>query len=176
MEKLKKFFILILFFIFFSQIVFAQNKIAYVDLDLILSKSIPSKNLFEQLKIKEEKELNELKKKEKMLKETENKILNTKNILAKDEYNQKVRTFQNQVKDYQDLKKTIIQSLKKKRNDEVLRFLQLVNPLIEDVMNKKSIEILIEKKNVFIAKSNYDITAEIINNINKNIKEFKIKD
>jgi outer membrane protein len=176
MEKLKKFFILILFFIFFSQIVFAQNKIAYVDLDLILSQSIPSKNLFEQLKIKEEKELNELKKKEKMLKETENKILNTKNILAKDEYNQKVRTFQNQVKDYQDLKKTIIQSLKKKRNDEVLRFLQLVNPLIEDVMNKKSIEILIEKKNVFIAKSNYDITAEIINNINKNIKEFKIKD
>ena len=176
MKKLKKFFILILFFIFFSQIVFAQNKIAYVDLDLILSKSIPSKNLFEQLKIKEEKELNELKKKEKMLKETENKILNTKNILAKDEYNQKVRTFQNQVKDYQDLKKTIIQSLKKKRNDEVLRFLQLVNPLIEDVMNKKSIEILIEKKNVFIAKSNYDITAEIINNINKNIKEFKIKD
>ena len=176
MEKLKKFFILILFFIFFSQIVFAQNKIAYVDLDLILSKSIPSKNLFEQLKIKEEKELNELKKKEKMLKETENKILNTKNILAKDEYNQKVITFQNQVKDYQDLKKTIIQSLKKKRNDEVLRFLQLVNPLIEDVMNKKSIEILIEKKNVFIAKSNYDITAEIINNINKNIKEFKIKD
>ena len=176
MEKLKKFFILILFFIFFSQIVFAQNKIAYVDLDLILSQSIPSKNLFEQLKIKEEKELNELKKKEKMLKETENKILNTKNILAKDEYNQKVITFQNQVKDYQDLKKTIIQSLKKKRNDEVLRFLQLVNPLIEDVMNKKSIEILIEKKNVFIAKSNYDITAEIINNINKNIKEFKIKD
>jgi len=176
MEKLKKFFILILFFIFFSQIVFAQNKIAYIDLDLILSQSIPSKNLFEQLKIKEEKELNELKKKEKMLKETENKILNTKNILAKDEYNQKVITFQNQVKDYQDLKKTIIQSLKKKRNDEVLRFLQLVNPLIEDVMNKKSIEILIEKKNVFIAKSNYDITAEIINNINKNIKEFKIKD
>ena len=176
MEKLKKFFILILFFIFFSQIVFAQNKIAYIDLDLILSQSIPSKNLFEQLKIKEEKELNELKKKEKMIKEKKNKILNTKNILAKDEYNQKVITFQNQVKDYQDLKKTIIQSLKKKRNDEVLRFLQLVNPLIEDVMNKKSIEILIEKKNVFIAKSNYDITAEIINNINKNIKEFKIKD
>ena len=37
-------------------------------------------------------------------------------------------------------------------------------------MNEKLISILIEKKNIFIAKSNYDITDELINLININIE------
>jgi Skp family chaperone for outer membrane proteins len=69
----------------------------------------------------------------------------------------------------------IILNLRKKRNDEVLRFINLINPFVEQVMSKKSIDILIEKKNIFIAKKNYDITSDVINIINKNINEFKIK-
>ena len=42
-------------------------------------------------------------------------------------------------------------------------------------MKKKSIDILIEKKNIFIAKSNYDITIDVIDDINKNIKKFEIQ-
>jgi len=42
-------------------------------------------------------------------------------------------------------------------------------------MEKNSIGILIEKKNIFIAKSNYDITSIVIDEINKNIKEYLIK-
>ena len=41
-------------------------------------------------------------------------------------------------------------------------------------MDKNSISILIEKKNIFIAKSNYDITKNILKIINNEIKEFKI--
>jgi Skp family chaperone for outer membrane proteins len=43
-------------------------------------------------------------------------------------------------------------------------------------MDKNSISILIEKKNIFIAKSNYDITKNILEIINNEIKEFKILD
>ena len=42
-------------------------------------------------------------------------------------------------------------------------------------MKNKSIDVLIEKKNVYIVKSNYDITNDVLNNININIKEYKIK-
>ena len=41
-------------------------------------------------------------------------------------------------------------------------------------MKNKSIDLLIEKKNVYIVKSNYEITNDVINNININIKEYKI--
>ena len=43
-------------------------------------------------------------------------------------------------------------------------------------MEENSIEILFEKKNIFIAKSNYDITQIVIENINKNIKNYKIQE
>ena len=42
-------------------------------------------------------------------------------------------------------------------------------------MKNNSIDILIEKKNVYIVNSNYDITNDVLNNININIKEYKIK-
>jgi Skp family chaperone for outer membrane proteins len=43
-------------------------------------------------------------------------------------------------------------------------------------MDDNSIDILLEKKNIFIAKSNYDITQVVIDSINKNIKEFKVSE
>jgi Skp family chaperone for outer membrane proteins len=45
-----------------------------------------------------------------------------------------------------------------------------VTPIIQDYMKKNSISIIIDKKNIFIAQSNYEITDEILELINKNIK------
>ena len=52
--------------------------------------------------------------------------------------------------------------------------MKLISPIINEYMEKNSIGILIEKKNIFIAKSNYDITENVLEIINKQIKEFKI--
>ena len=43
-------------------------------------------------------------------------------------------------------------------------------------MDDNSIDILFEKKNIFIAKSNFDITQIVIDSINENIKEFKVSE
>ena len=43
-------------------------------------------------------------------------------------------------------------------------------------MEENFIEILIEKKNIFMAKSDNDITQIVIENINKNIKDFLIEE
>ena len=176
MQLNKKFFLINFFIIFFSSFASADNKIAYIDLDLILSESNPSKSLFSQLKKIEEKKLEQLKNDEINLKEEEKKLLSTKNIIAKDEYNKNVINFKKKVDNFRNAKNTDIENLKKKRNREILRFFKLINPIIEKIMEENSIEILFEKKNIFIAKSNYDITQIIIENINKNINEFKIQE
>ena len=174
MNKFRQIFLINIFVILISTFSFAENKIAYIDLDLILSESEPAKLLFFQLKEIEEKKMNKLKKDEIILKDEEKKILSSKNILSKEEFNSKVRNFQKKVNLYNELKEENIQNLKQKRNKEILRFLNLINPLIEKIMEKNSIGILLEKKNIFIAKSNYDITEILIQDINKNIKEFAI--
>ena len=50
-----------------------------------------------------------------------------------------------------------------------MKILKKINPIIEKYMQENSISIIHDKKNVFIANKNYDITENIIKFINKNI-------
>jgi outer membrane protein len=168
-------FALLIFLFFFSTNLFAENKVAYINVDLILTESIPAKSLLSQLKLIEQKKIQKIKNDEIKLKDEENKILSTKNIISKAEFDKSVNNFQNKIDSHKKLKDENIQSLKQKRNKEILRFFSLINPIIEKIMEKNSIGILIEKKNIFIAKSNYDITEIVIEEINKNIKDFLIE-
>jgi len=170
---IKKFIFLILIFNFFS-FSYAEEKVAYIDMDLILSQSNASISLFSQLKKIETTQLESLNKKEKILKDNENKILSSKNILSNEEYVKKVNIFKKDLTNYQSKKKEIIRSFNIKQNNEIMRFIKLISPLINEYMDKNSISILIEKKNIFIAKSNYDITKNILEIINNEIKEFKL--
>ena len=170
---IKKFIFLILIFNFFS-FSYAEEKVAYIDMDLILSQSNASISLFSQLKKIETTQLESLNKKEKILKDNENKILSSKNILSNEEYVKKVNIFKKDLTNYQSKKKEIIRNFNIKQNNEIMRFIKLISPLINEYMDKNSISILIEKKNIFIAKSNYDITQNILEIINNEVKEFKI--
>jgi len=170
---IKKFIFLILIFNFFS-FCYAEEKVAYIDMDFILSESNASKSLFIQLKNIETTQYEDFKKKEKILKGNENKILSSKNILSNEEYVKKVNIFKKDLTNYQNEKKKIIRNFNIKQNNEIMRFIKLISPLINKYMDKNSISILIEKKNIFIAKSNYDITKNILDIINNEIKEFNI--
>jgi outer membrane protein len=174
--KLYKKFYLIIFFLSFSSLAFGDTKIAYVDLNLILSESKPGKILFSQLKEIEDKKIKQFKNDEINLKEEEKKLINTKNIISSEEYNKNVSNFKKKVDNYTKKKNLDIENLKKTRNKEILRFLNSINPIIEKIMDENSLEILFEKKNIFIAKSNYDITKIVIDKINTNITEFKIQE
>jgi outer membrane protein len=167
--------IFVFFFNFLSLISYAESNIAYINLDKILSESNPAKSLFNQLKQIEKIELDALKLKEKKLKEEENKILSSQNLLSREEYNKNVNIFKKKISSYQKKKNDVIENLKKKRNKEVMRFLKQINPIIEAYMKKNSIDILIEKKNIFIAHSNYDITDDVIKNIDDNINDIIIE-
>jgi Skp family chaperone for outer membrane proteins len=171
-----KFFLIFFHIVLFSSTSFANDKVAFIDVDLILSESEPSKKLFSQLKIIEDKRINELKNNEINLKEEEKKISKTKNIISKEEFDKRVNTFKNKVENYQKSKKKLIEDIKQKRNAEIIRFFKLINPIIEKIMDENSIEILIEKKNIFMAKSDNDITKIIIEKVNKDIKEYLIEE
>ena len=60
--------------------------------------------------------------------------------------------------------------MNKKKTDELNDFLKLINPLIKSYMDKNSIDIVIDKKNIFIAKTDKDITKDILEIINSELK------
>mgnify|MGYP005991809209 FL=1 len=51
----------------------------------------------------------------------------------------------------------------------------MTNPIIEKYMKENSIYMLIDKKNVFIASKDYDITNNLIELIDNEIKNIEIK-
>ena len=170
MLKLKKTIILIIFFIGLPSNIFAENKIAYLDLDFILSNTNVGKSLFEKIKKFENDKIKELNDKKQKLKDEENKILASKNIISKDELNKKISKFQVKLNNYKNLRLDEINLLKKKRNEDILNLLKSINPLIEKYMNENSISIIIDKKNIFIADKNFDISKNLIDLINTNLK------
>ena len=157
-------------FIFFSTNVLAENKVVYLDLDFILSNTNVGKNLFSKLKKDEELQFKEFKTQELNLKDEENEILASKNIISKDQLELNIKEFQKKLEKYKKFKSDQVKILKTKRNTEVLDLIKQINPLIEKYMTDNSISILIDKKNIFIANKNYDITDNLIELINKNIK------
>ena len=171
MLKIKKIIFTIIFFTGISTNAYAENKVAYLDLDFILSNTNVGKSLFEKIQKFENSKIKELNNKEQILKDEENKILASKNIISKDELNKNISEFQVKLKNYKNLKQDEINLLKKKRNEEILNLLKSINPLIEKYMNEKSISILIDKKNIFIADKNYDITKNLVDLINNNLKD-----
>ena len=170
MSKIKKIIILLTFIFGLPTNIFAENKVAYLDLDFILSNTNAGKLLFEEIQKLESSKIKELNNQEQILKDEENQILASKNIISKDELNKNINEFQTKLKKYKNLRLDEINLLKKKRNEDILNLLKSINPLIEKYMNDNSISILIDKKNIFIADKNFDITKNLIDLIDTNFK------
>ena len=59
--------------------------------------------------------------------------------------------------------------MKKKKTEDLNDFFSKISPIIQNYMDQNSIDILLERKNVFIGKNNSDITNIIISEINKKL-------
>ena len=166
MIKFKYLLNIFFFIIILNTNVLAEKKIVYFDIDYIISNCNIGKSILKKLKNDEDIKIAEFKEKEKNLKDEENKILASKNIVSENAFKEKILEFQNKIKIYEDLRSKEIEILKKKRNEEISKLLDQINPIIQEFMKKNSIGIVIDKKNIFIADKNYDITDDLINEIN----------
>ena len=108
--------------------------------------------------------------KKKKLKDEENKILASRNIISQEQLDINIKEFQNKLKDYRNYKSEELKKLNKIKNDEIMKLLNLINPIIQDYMKSNSINFLMDKKNIYIADKNYDLTNKLIEIINKKIK------
>ena len=120
-------------------------------------------------KIRDE-ETNKLMKIENNLKKKNEEIVKTKNLISPEELNKKISSLRNEAKKFEELKKKTIKDLNVRRNKELDQFLKLINPIVQEYMKEKSIDIIIDKKNIFMAKSKNDITNDILAIINNKIK------
>jgi outer membrane protein len=164
---MKKFIIYLFFsfFIFFNA--FGNEKVAYIDIDRILNESLLGKSFIDELKkISLENNKKIQSQKEEILKQ-ETEIKKLKNVISDKDFQIKFNTLKNNVNNFNANKKNFEQNFNKKRQEMFANLMKKISPIVETYMSQNSISIVMDKKNVFIAKSNYDITKNIIDLINK---------
>ena len=153
----------------------ADEKTSYVDVDYILSNSLAGKLLLETLKKEEKLKIENFKVSDDNFKDKEKKILAKKNLITNEEINKELKSLQIEFQSYRKNKMNEIKKFKAKRNRNILNFIKLINPIIENYMAENSISILLDKKNIFIASKDYDITKNLITLIDNKIKSIDIK-
>ena len=165
-----KYLILVILF-FFNVTTFAYgNNVVYIDMNYILSNSIKGKSILDELELKNKKNIEKLETKEKILKDLEKNISNQRNILSEKEFENKVKDLKAKVIIFRKDKDKLVQEFNDLKNNAIQNFMKNVEPLVSDYMKKNSINIVLAKKDVIIGKKNLDITNEILEIVDKNIK------
>ena len=170
MSSIKKLFLILFFFFILLNIAYSNEKVFFIDLDLIIKNSVYGKKILDNINKINDENISQLKKKENELRSIEEEIKKKQNILSQDELSKEVNTLKNKVNIFNSDKDKMVNELKKTRQDSINNFFEKVSPIIQSYMEENSISILLDRKNVFIGRVNSDITKEIIERINNQLK------
>ena len=153
---------LLLFFFFNSNLVHAETKVAYLDVQFIMDNSKLGLKYKEEI-IKYQNQISStIKKIEDDLKKKENEIKDQKNVLNEDQIKIKINELNELLKNYQIQRKKFNDDLSNKKSLYSNKILKVLNPILTSYVENKKISILIEKKNVLVGVKTLDITNDIL--------------
>ena len=161
---------IIIIFFTLSNLSYAADKIAFVDIDFIINGSELGKKLNKNFNENIKKEDSRLKKKEDDLKSQEKKILNQKNVLSEDELNKLLIELRKEITNFKNERISINKKLRDKKIKETNSLLSSLNNILANYAEENSISLIIQKKNIVIGKSELDITKDVLNIFNSEVK------
>ena len=164
----KYFFIILIFFISYSS--HATDGVYYLDVNFLLNNSSNGKKIINNLKKINDENILKIKNYENDLKNKENEINKLKNIITEEELNDKIEDLKKKIKLYNEKKDKIYKEYNVLKNQELETFFKKITPFIEEYMEINSIKLIIEKKNIFIANANYDISEKLVYFLNEKQK------
>ena len=162
---------IVFFYLILLNFANSEQKIAYIDMKKILNTSSVGIKLTKEIEKKISKENKKFNSIERQLKKEEKDLSQKKNILSKEEFNKKLSSLKNKVEKYNKDKNNSLNSLNKIKIDKTSNLINKINPIIANYASDKNISIIIRKDSMIMGKTELDISSDIINLINKDIKE-----
>ena len=170
MYFVKRILIIFFFTIFINKISHANEKIVFFDVNVLLNQTNIGLKTLSIINDLNDKNIKTLKNNEKKLKEQENEIKKKQNIISSEELNKEIELLNTNFRNFKVEKDNMVNNYKKIKEKELNNFFDKINPVIQNYMNENSIDILIERKNVFLGKITSDITKNLIAEINNKIE------
>ena len=165
MKYLVRLFVII-FFVFLGTNLNAEEKILYIDMKKVLNESKAGKSAQEFLQSTHKLNIEENKKIEDKLKKEENDLLNKKTVLEKEKYKKLSDELRTKVKNYQLKRTSELEKLTNLRSESRKKLLKTLQPILSNYADENNIQIILDKKDIVIGKTENDITDIIIEKLN----------
>ena len=154
----------------FTNLSYSSEKIVYLDFDFILANSDKGKIILSNLEKKNKENIKILQSKEKILKDEETQIIKQKNVISEDSYKEEVSKLKNKIDTFKKDKDELVKNFKQLRQEEINKFIKLVNQILGEYVEKNAIDLVLNKKDILMGKNEYNITKEILDLVNKSNK------
>ena len=152
-----------------------SNENFVIDFSKVLNESTAGKQAQNFLKNKLNKDVEKFNAEEKKLRDEEKDLINQKKIISAEEYKNKVDDLRQKVGNLQKKRADSLNSIAKTRADARAQLLKSLNPILEKFMNEKGITLVFDKSVVLANKRELDITDQIIELLNQNLKSLNLK-
>ena len=153
---------------------FAEDKIVYIDMNKILNESKVGIFVEKQLTKTHEEKLKIFQDSEEKLKKEEIDLISQRNIMARDEFDKKVKLLNEEAQKYQSERRKWFDEITIKRNQARAEVLKSLDPIITEHFEQNQISLILYKRNVAIGITDLDITNAIIDELNKKLPSIKL--
>ena len=158
-----------IFFIFINASISKEN-IAFVNVDYLIQNSNIGKKLLANINDRDKKNLENLKKKNKILQDLESSIKKKKNVISDEAYNKEVIDFKKKFQEFSKEKNKIINEFNIFKKKEIENIFKKINPIINNYMEENSINLLFDSKNIFMGAKKLNLTEDVLKKINNELK------
>jgi outer membrane protein len=170
MTYLNRFILIIIIFFTFINTSISKENIAFVNVDYLIQNSNIGKKSLANINDKDKKNLDNLKKKNKILQDLESSIKKKKNVISDEAYNKEVIDFKKKFQEFSKEKNKIVKEFNVFKKKEIENIFKKINPIINNYMEENSVNLLFDSKNIFMGAKKLNLTDDILKKINNELK------
>ena len=169
MKKILKYKLSIILFLSLFLPLQADDKFKFANMDIIIKKTEYGIKMLNKINQLDKENVSKLKAYEDDLKKIEKQIKLKKNVVSEIELDKEIKELKLKINSYKQEKDLMVKKLNEIKNNELKIFFNKVNPIIQNYMDKNSIQILFNSKDVIMGNKKADLTEVLIQEINSKI-------
>ena len=97
-----------------------------------------------------------------------------KNVLSKEEYKKKADELRKKVFNLNKERETSLKNIASKRKKAKDELFKKLNPILTKYMEENKITVILDKKNILMGNKNFELTTQIIEILNKELKSINL--
>ena len=151
-----------------------SKEVYFIDIKKVLNESKAGKKAQDFLKKKFENESKKFEKEGAAIRKEESDLIAKKKIISPEEYKKNLDSLRNKSVNYQKKRREASNDWVKKKNEARAKLLEALNPIMQKYMKENNVEIIVDKKYILLANSDFELTDTILKILDKELKSINL--